>query len=1251
VVELDPRPDEQRLLDFVKDGEDAVLPGAAIRATLLRRLILGLPLKAGQPPPALSPVGVRLVGATVQGRLRLDNARSGEGQALPSLEFVDCTLQGGFSAARALLSRVKFEECRFAAEPLADGPDAEPDAAAADASSCPLPTVDLTGASIASNLDMRRNRPMEAPGEPGLLWIRATGARISGNVDLSYSTLRAPEDDRARAMTDPAPDALSLSLAQVSGDFWFVHGIAEGRISGRAMRIGGSVWLSGARLSRRGKETRSLFLQAATIDGVLMLNGRHEKMDRSGEYRPFVSAGNLDLLAIRVGTDIVFGDVELTAANRTCLVLKGARIGGSLRIEAERLTSSHLRGDVLCDGMHAGDSVIIADAEFGRAPASGDAGSRIMLSRITTGRVMLRSLRPLRDTLEPAAIEPPASLVSLNLDGAALTKLEVEGCRLTGDLKASPLRCSENVVLDAQVGGKVDLEGCEVGGCLDISELKIDGQDGRLKLKDGRIGRALRLTRALEPRKDRRPTLEQARTTRLRSLPGTVLIETLWRYPAAAGDRFRQIAFLDRRGFIQPLSRQTDALESFIASYGHGVDSRARAAEFLRLWCAYGRTERSARWVLAGDDPREVLKDWRLEEAAPDPEELDRDLRTRRRAPGAAQAPPAPTLAGLGRTPFQVTAGEGRVEPAVRHFRVRACLLLDGRLVVATTDVAACSDRVTVSGFSNPVPGPQVRPVPVSDGLFTDHAAEDSARSAWVTPPVLDRSEAVQGEGRIKDLGRRLRPFLRSGFSLQGTADLSGLTCDTLEDEGGRLWGRRASIKMNRFVYRQATWEAEGGRTRKPTLRRMQDWLRRLMAENMWPRTLGADWQWAQRRRWFEFARRLRDRTDYWAMWQDRRNWLYQQFDGTVDLPSRARHPVDEDEYSPQAFEQAIQVAYAEGRDDVATEFEMLKRCIEWRLFNNHVRWPLAVLGIILASVWLIRESEDADGAILVALFATLVLMAVASLMHGTVGRLVAWRPLRRALTEFLFYVPAIILFFYGNWDDHPYPFLIAFLIYMAIRMVSVVTHAIMRFGFGYLRRPVRAIGTLIVAFLVGWWGVSLANSRHMLVIDAVPVAGLAGPDRGAEWPYEPPPGTPRGTQPTLMGSPRTQIPAGEGFGRELSCAPELSEPLYALDTLIPLVDLREEERCGVRRLALEVPAPGEADAAGGEGRPAPARKDLKHMGWSELWAELPALTVDYHRFWWWMKALYAIAGWFIVSLALLTFAQVNRTRGEVAEE
>ena len=507
-----------------------------------------------------------------------------------------------------------------------------------------------------------------------------------------------------------------------------------------------------------------------------------------------------------------------------------------------------------------------------------------------------------------------------------------------------------------------------------------------------------------------------------------------------------------------------------------------------------------------------------------------------------------------------------------------------------------------------------------------------------------------------KAILRRFAHHIEFNPLLQARFDLDGLNCDMLEDRGGRAWGEHWDpISMNHFVYRRTVSTAEPSarrfdpkrngrlprrpgvvetRARKSSARVLLDRFDAALADWFWPRMLKSK------------AERLRGSSDYLETWQVRRNWIYRQFAGprALNLVSPSRYRIEEQEYSPQPFEQAIIVARAEGREEYALLFEMLKRRIEWRFFNQRIRWPLAGLAITCGAGWLWLH-DGSFAPILVALLLTLVMMAIVSSIDDWL-RKIAWLWLRRVARELILYIPALVLLLgFDHWWSKPFDFIVAFLIYLGIRFTSVIAHGFMRVGFGYLRRPARAIVTLTVAFLIGWWGVNLANQRDMLVIDAEPVAGVAGPDPLAKYPYDPIDEEGERKIPVLMGS--EHVDPGRTFLRELSCAPTLSEPLYALDVLIPLIDLREESRCEIRRVAHHPVAPA---AAAGHGPAETSPPPASDMGFWQLLREFPDFLLDDYRFWWWMKALYALAGWFIVSLSLLTFAQVNRTHGEPAE-
>jgi hypothetical protein len=240
------------------------------------------------------------------------------------------------------------------------------------------------------------------------------------------------------------------------------------------------------------------------------------------------------------------------------------------------------------------------------------------------------------------------------------------------------------------------------------------------------------------------------------------------------------------------------------------------------------------------------------------------------------------------------------------------------------------------------------------------------------------------------------------------------------------------------------------------------------------------------------------------------------------------------------------------------------------------------------------------------------------------------------------------LLFAWTDWHEKPFHYFVGFIIFGVVRLMAVVAHMIMRFGFGYLRRPIYAVTTLIVAFLVGWGGVAVANSRDMFVVAAEPTAGLAAtvdptnsttaePEtrplrEGGGSPSDPANSANRPEEYLLMGS---EAATRDRFVRDVPCFPEISEPLYALDVLIPIVDLGEEHRCEIRRF------------------PVLGRDPVKPGGlkFGQLVASIPDLPFNDPRFWWWAKAVYAILGWFLVSLSILTFARVNKVHAEPPTE
>ena len=949
---------EKKLCAFVESGEVYHLKESdEIDAKVLRRIVLRRGFSDQVDSTCrYTAVGIAIKGGIVKGRLDLASAITEQGGPMPPLQFEKTRFRGGFSGRHGRFSRLSFLDCTFANEKPAEG-----EVCAA--------TIDLTGAAIDSDLELDGVAPAaprpdeESSFLPGRLWIAANDARIDGGLNLQRASLSAPRP--GEGPTDGPADALDLSLAEIEGDFQFNQTNVSGRVKGRGLRVKGDVWMEGSVLDGKGRE--ALLFQSAKVGGVFVL--------RDG----FEALGQINLHQLKLDGRLLIQDATLApsldpgagsapgggAAGglEVCLCLDSATIGVSALIGSEDRESSRLAGHLQLAHLQVVGELTLSKLVLGAKGDPAPEVATIDARGLEAGGLKIAGVYA-------AAADDPRNLLSLGLDEARLGRLRIEASRFTGPVLAPSLSCTGSASFCAWIAREVNLESAEIGGSLDISRLHVTEPNALLSLKDGNIGRALKLK------------------------------------------------------------------------------------------------------------------------------------------------PKAP-------------------------------------------------DSVAV---------PQ-------------------------------------------------------GFEMEGIIDLQRLTCSTLDDEAGRLWGTEVQIRMNHFVYRHVDWYPEDS-SKKPSHRMVFDWLLAKRAEGGWP------WHWLP-------ALRRPQKEDFWEPWQVRRDWIFREYvpveeQAAFDDPlvSISRHRIEEADYRPQPLEQAIRVARAEGREDFASHFEMLKKRIEWGFFNRLVRWWLAFAAIALASAWLLVDHGPGPGFFvawpqyimtLVTLAATLLIMLYASPIHDWICKLVPRGLPSRAVLWLVFFLPALLLLVHSKWRDAPFYFLTAFLIFAAVRCIAVVAHAVMRYGFGYLRRPVRAIITLMAAFLIGWWGVSLANDHDMLVVTAEPVAALVG-EHSAEG------GHGAGAE-RLMGS--ENVADRSRFIRDIPCHLELSEPLYALDVLVPLVDLHEESRCEIRRVAKP-----------GKEWPHPERK-----GWVELWNAIPSMTVEYHRFWWLMKALYAIAGWFIVSLSILTFAQVNRTEAEAPRE
>lgn len=145
----------------------------------------------------------------------------------------------------------------------------------------------------------------------------------------------------------------------------------------------------------------------------------------------------------------------------------------------------------------------------------------------------------------------------------------------------------------------------------------------------------------------------------------------------------------------------------------------------------------------------------------------------------------------------------------------------------------------------------------------------------------------------------------------------------------------------------------------------------------------------------------------------------------------------------------------------------------------------------------------------------------------------------------------------------------------------------IYRATFGFGLDPRRALLTLAGFFFLGWSVFALANSRDLMIVDQQPVATLS--DRSA------------------IGAGLTDVVASD-----VPCRDMINPSLFALDVFIPLVDLRQESKCEIGVAEDSSATPQQA-------------------AWLKVF-----------------KVIYAIFGWIVISLSILTFSGFLQRRNEL---
>lgn len=1075
---------EIRLCDILTHGQAVDFGGeaAVIRAGVLRRLLLGLPLTARCKSPRRIPnAGVVVRNAVIDGRIDLDNASSDGDGALCALVLEDCELRGGLTAAHAHLGRLSLDRSTFVQGAMDE------------------PTINLADCACASDVSLRDIRPRQ---DEGLLWIRAKGARIDGDLDFCDATLRADPPARDRRTRERRHVAMAMQGIEITGEILGLNAQIHGGLAMLSAHVQGSVWLGGAFL-RAFPGQNALDMQNAVINGNLDLGARPDSM-AAPDPRRFRSEGQVWLMACRVDGILNFGGADISAVS-------GATPGDDAPAEALNLDMMTVSKDVFALAQDGPTRI-----RGGLSARNLQVGGSATLSRIRLGfegkaesSLDLRGAR-IEGDLEVTAVRPPdgeqnrpmsaerrrengpsITLYMTGLQAASISMAQVE----IGRVSAVGMVSRGNCDLGLTVKSDADFTGSKIDGALDLSHFMFaaGGSEQLLKFNDAHVGRALRVggewRREGEPSRVR---LVAAREKRLVCYPGWRFVEGLWLGLPELEERdaAQSAHLIHDDGSVRTLTGQSEDFHVLNDQGSLSLTDIAGAEEYLRLFSGSIRGDEGAFRIVDG---------WSDVRAEPEAFEgkpvTDADFRMTPGSDGAAYV-------------FDAMVAYGNA-----LFRVKQKVSPKGAVEMLEDTPLAQSETMS---------SPQFR------GKLIIAKGGDSGAKTWPQTPLLPGSREIE-ENRLKALQAKLEPQITAVSLFSAEVNLEDLSCETLEDDGGAAWGEDVTLKLDRLTYRHMTRknaELDLPQRARPLLLALDRlggaWLKtRLekagLADN-WRRAVG----------------------EMHTAWERRRDWLYLQYPG-VNVGVAPPFNV----YHSQPFAQAIRVFRFMGDEEAATELEILKHRIEARHFADRTLPSFVGAGLLLGV---------------------------------TILALLVWSG-------------------WGIWGG----LLIAAAAAATLGGAAYAGDALYRWMFGYLKKPLRALGTIIVSFGVGWMGVHSANSNERLVVDVTPVASVLRQDANT----------------LIVASPVVE----EVARASVACGDSINEALYAVDLFIPLVDLRQESRCEVG-----VPDRGVSDDVAGTDRSNPLRSTI---------------------FWDAMKAVYAVAGWLVISLSILTFAQVARRRDE----
>ncbi|MEQ9403580.1 MAG: hypothetical protein RIM99_08350 [Cyclobacteriaceae bacterium] len=289
-------------LSFLKNGK----PTAKVRASFLKKLILGLPIPDPIDSKKLSTVtvsnlGLELSGVIIEGVFDLSHSRGKRNRTLCPLQFKTCHFSGEGAdkyddATKRPKAAFNAQYCHFSDLSFED---------------CKIGFIDLSYSEFKTKLSIDG---LNGFNDNGICRIKVTYIRASNSVAIKNTTLNLSLSDSSDPENpwrkgDPPNYALQLNGAVIDGELELRPNlIVKGGVNLKSARITGDVWADGSTISAK-ENNKAIEGQYSVIKGVFGLTAMFHtdiKNDES-DIQSCIIKGAVSFLNATIGTLYIAG--------------------------------------------------------------------------------------------------------------------------------------------------------------------------------------------------------------------------------------------------------------------------------------------------------------------------------------------------------------------------------------------------------------------------------------------------------------------------------------------------------------------------------------------------------------------------------------------------------------------------------------------------------------------------------------------------------------------------------------------------------------------------------------------------------------------------------------------------------------------------------------------------------------------------------------------------------------------------------